>query len=134
MLNLLRLSFLPKSVDCGLLMLRLGLGLPMLLNHGLDKARHFSTYATKFAFFGMPNELSLGLCLFAELICAGLLIIGLFTRFAALALTINMAVAFFIAHSAKFVGTPPGEPAFIYLIGFAALLLAGPGRFSADRG
>ncbi|TDU81383.1 putative oxidoreductase [Prosthecobacter fusiformis] len=133
MLKLLRLSFLPQSADLGLLVLRMALGLPMLVLHGLDKVQKFDTLAPKFLpLFGLPSNVSLGMAIFAELVCAGLVVVGLFTRFAALSLSITMGVAFFIAHNAQFTGEKPGELAFVYLAGFVTLLLAGGGKFSVD--
>jgi putative oxidoreductase len=45
---------------------------------------------------------------------------------------ITMGVAFLLVHGAKFGGPKGGELAFIYLGGFLAIFLAGPGRFSID--
>jgi putative oxidoreductase len=70
--------------------------------------------------------------IFAEVVCAVLLAMGLFTRFAAAVLTILMAVAFFVVHSSALSGPASGEMAFIYLGGFVTLLLTGAGRFSLD--
>lgn len=72
------------------------------------------------------------MAIFAEVVCSVLLIVGLFTRFAALSLAITMAVAFFIAHNGQLTGAKPGELAFVYLAGFLTLLFAGGGKFSAD--
>ena len=41
-------------------------------------------------------------------------------------------VAFVLVHKMKLTGGFNGELAFIYLAGFVALLIAGPGRYSAD--
>ena len=85
---------------------------------------------------GFPDPLSighgasLGLALFAEVAAALLLIIGLTTRFAALVLAIDMAVAFFMVHQTAMKGGHSGELAFIYLAGFITLLVAGAGRIS----
>lgn len=133
MLKLLRLSFIPQSTDLGLLILRCSLGFPMLLLHGWAKFQNFNTLAPKFLpLFGLPSSVSLGLAIFAEVVCSVLLILGLFTRFAALNLAITMSVAFFIAHKGAFTGEKPGELAFIYLAGFVTLLFAGGGKFAAD--
>ncbi|MEN3943216.1 DoxX family protein [Prosthecobacter sp. SYSU 5D2] len=133
MLNLLRLSFLPLSADIGLLLLRVSLGFTMLILHGWVKVQNFSSIAPKFLpLFGLPSDISLGMAIFAEVLCSVLLIVGLFTRFAALNLTITMAVAFFIAHGAKFTGERPGELAFVYMTGFITLLFAGGGKYAAD--
>jgi len=42
MLKLLKLSFLPKSPDYGLLILRVALGFSMLMLHGRGKMLNFS--------------------------------------------------------------------------------------------
>ena len=135
MLSFLRLSFLPASTDLGLLVLRLWLGLTMLFNHGLAKLNGFETMAAKFpALFGLSGKVNLGLAIFAEVGCSALLILGLFTRFAALSLVITMAVAFFMVHKGAIAPGPgSGELAFVYLAGFATLLLAGGGRYSVDK-
>ena len=134
MKSLFTLSFIPQSVDFGLLVLRLWLGLTMLLSHGLDKANHFSTMVTKFPPLIYNSQVSLGLVVFAEVGCSVLLIIGLLSRFAALGLAINMSVAFFVAHKASLAaGAGSGELAFIYLAGYVALFFAGPGKLAADK-
>jgi putative oxidoreductase len=113
-----------------LLVLRLWLGLTMLLNHGLDKLQNFSTYATKFPDpIGIGVKPGLALVTFAETAGALLLALGLLTRFGALTLVIDLAVAFFMVHKSL----QGGELAFIYLAGYVALLLAGPGKFSVDK-
>jgi putative oxidoreductase len=61
------------------------------------------------------------------------LIAGLVTRFGALVLTINMSVAFFMAHKAALSGEHSGELAFIYLAAYVTLLFAGAGRISLDK-
>lgn len=134
MIRLLRMSFVPGSIDAGLLVLRVWLGATMLLNHGLKKL--MDLLAGKGASFpdpiGIGPTLSLGLSVFAEVACAALLILGLFTRFSALVLSIQMTVAFFLVHQAALSGEQSGELAFIYLAGFVALFLAGAGRISVD--
>jgi len=116
-----------------LLVLRVWLGVAMLVNHGYDK---LSTFGEKSGGFpdplGVGHAMSLTLVVFAEFFCSLLLIAGLVTRFAALVLAFNLAVAFFIVHKAVLGGAHSGELAFIYLAGYVALLIAGPGRFSAD--
>jgi putative oxidoreductase len=113
-----------------LLVLRLWLGLTMLFNHGLDKINHFNMYATKFPDpLGIGVKPGLGLVTFAETVGAALLALGLLTRFGALTLAIDMAVAVFMVHK----NLQQGELAFIYLAGFVTLLIAGGGKFSADK-
>jgi putative oxidoreductase len=74
----------------------------------------------------------MALAILGEVVCAGLLVLGLFGRFAALGLSITMGVAFCLVHAMALSGENSGELAFIYLAGFLALLCAGPGRFSMD--
>lgn len=139
-MKFLQLDFIPRSTDLGLLVLRLWLGLTMLLNHGLMKLQNFDAIAPKFiALFGLSQRLSLGLAVFAEVVCSGLLILGLFTRIAALNLIVTMSVAFVIAHELRLYDVPgdpmkkSGELAFIYLAGYVALFFAGAGRLSVDN-
>jgi putative oxidoreductase len=113
-----------------LLVLRLWLGLTMLFHHGLDKINNFSTYATKFPDpIGIGVKPGLALVAFAETAGALLLALGLLTRFGAVTLVIDMAVAVFMVHK----NLQQGELAFIYLAGYLTLLIAGGGKFSADK-
>jgi len=133
LLKFLRLEFLPASADLALIILRVWLGLTILLLHGLDKLLTFSDKAAGFPDpLGVGHPISMGLAIFGEFVCAVLLTVGLFGRFAALGLVINMSVAFFLVHKMALTDPFSGELAFIYLAGFLALLIAGPGRFSLD--
>ena len=106
---------------------------PMAYLHGWDKLMKFNEMAKDFAILpGVPPTVSLGLAVFAELVCAVLLAVGFLTRFAALNLVVTMGVAFFMAHGGKLSGDGSGEMAFIYLAGYTALLFTGAGKFSAD--
>src|SRR2546421_9730005 len=97
LLRLLQLDFLPRSVDAGLLVLRVWLGLSLLLLHGLDKLTGFSQMSGKFPDpLGIGSPTSLALALIAEGICSLLLALGLFTRGAAAVLAINMGTAFLL--------------------------------------
>jgi len=115
----------------GLLVLRLWLGLAMFFNHGLEKLAHFSDMAAKFPDpLGIGQTPSLALVVFAETAGALLLALGLLTRFAVLTLVIDLGVAFLLVHKAV---NGMGELAFIYSAGYAAILIAGGGRFSVDK-
>ena len=134
--RLIRLDFLPGSADCGLLLLRVWLGLSMLLLHGMDKLKNFGGFVKMFGDnMHVPAPLAAAAIL-AESVGAALVVIGFATRWAALGLASTMGVAFFVAHKAVLAPTAPppgsGEIAFIYLGGFMAILLAGPGRWSVD--
>ena len=131
--RLLRLDFLPRSVDAGLLVLRLSLGLSLLLLHGVSKLTGFSQMSGKFPDpLGVGSPASLALAIFAEVVCSCLIAVGLFTRFAAAVLAINMATAFALVHKLALSGPGSGELAFVYLAGSMTLLFAGAGRFSVD--
>ncbi|HET6256933.1 MAG TPA: DoxX family protein [Puia sp.] len=119
------------AFNIGVFVLRVTFGLLLLIIHGLDKITHFSNYE-----FSFPNPVHLGhrpsllLCIFAEVACSALVVVGLFTRFAALVLVINFSVILFLVIK----GQPldKQQAAITYLAAFFAILLTGPGRFSVD--
>jgi putative oxidoreductase len=132
-MKFLHLNFLPRSADAALLLLRVWHGGALLLLHGWGKLTNFS--ATTQAFidpFGIGKNASVALAIVGEVLCAALLVLGLFTRVAALGAAITMAVAFLVAHGAKLSGPGSGELAFLNLGVFLALFIAGGGRFSLD--
>lgn len=133
MLKLLQLRFLPTSVHLALLVLRIWFAVPLLTLHGWSKLTGFAERSQRFADpFGIGSPASLALVVFAEVLCSALLVLGLFTRVAALACGIAMATAFVYAHGARLSGQGNGELPFMFLGAFVALLLAGGGRFSLD--
>lgn len=120
------------ALSTALFILRVGAGSLIMIQHGLDKLQHFAQKSPKFADpFGIGPTASYSLVLFAEFFCAAFIILGLFTRLAAVPLVIAMGVALFIAHKGQFFGA--GENAGIYLVCFLAVLFAGPGRASLDK-
>jgi putative oxidoreductase len=120
--------------DLGLLMLRLGVGLPMLACHGMPYLTHFDQEAARFLpLFGLNASTTLVLAIVSEVGAAFLMVVGLFTRPAALLLAVNMAVAFVVVHGASFMGEQSGEPAFLYMIGAATISMMGPGRLAVDH-
>ncbi len=132
LLNLLTLNFIPRSSDFGLLILRVALGAGMIYLHGWNKWINFSKYVDAFNDpLNIGKKLSLGLVVFAEVVCSALLIIGFGTRFAALVLAFTMGVALFVVHKGIL---SVGETSALYLLGYVILLIAGPGKFSCDGG
>lgn len=118
--------------DIGLLLLRFTFGGLMIANHGLKKLNKLLAGGDiKFADpIGLGMELSLQLTVFAEIICAGLLIIGAFTRFALIPLIFTMLVAIFVIHWADPFGDKEG--AFVFLIPYVILFVKGAGKYSVD--
>lgn len=125
-------NYTENSFNLGALLLRLTFGLLICINHGFQKLMDFSHLQYSFFDpFHIGHRWSLVLVLFAEVFCALLLVLGLFTRAAALVLVINMAVAAFMAHKGQSLAKL--EPALTYLSVYFSLLLIGPGKFSVDR-
>jgi len=130
MKRLLSTKYSAASFNAATLLLRIVSG-TLMMNHGYDKLVHFAQYKGKFMnFLGLGQATSLSLVIFAEFFCALFIIIGLFTRLAAIPLIVVMCVALFKAHNADFLGE--GEKATLYLVAYLTLLFTGPGRVSVD--
>jgi putative oxidoreductase len=111
-------------------LLRAGLGI-LMIPHGYDKLVHFASYKKDFLnFLGMGGTISLSLTIFAEFFCSIFLIMGLFSRFTVIPLIINMLVVIMKAHNGDIFGD--GEHGSLFLIGYLAILLCGPGKASVD--
>ncbi|MFT5832488.1 MAG: putative oxidoreductase [Cognaticolwellia sp.] len=119
--------------DLGLLLLRITFGGLMLLNHGLGKMdKLLAGGDIKFADpIGLGMEISLQLTIFAEVICAGLLVLGLFTRLTLIPLMFTMLVAVFVMHWTDSFGDKEG--ALLYLIPYIILFVKGSGKYSIDN-
>ena len=119
------------AVNAAMLILRLGFGVIMVINHGYQKITHFSNTAEHMPhLFGMSGNVSASLIIFAEFFCGILVALGLFTRLACIPVIIGMGVALYLKHGSSFVGQ--GEAASLFLIGFLAILFIGPGKISVD--
>lgn len=115
-----------------LLVVRVTAGSFMLFGHGLSKLNRLtSPEPIKFADpFGLGPDISLGLAVFAEVLCSFLIIIGLGTRLATIPLIITMTVAVIYAHAADPFGTK--EKPLLFILVFLMLLVFGSGRYSID--
>ena len=132
-MKFLHLNFLPRSADVALLLLRVWHGAALLLLHGWGKITGFSAMADKFLDpFGLGKTPSLALATVGEVVCSTLIVLGLFTRVAALGSAATMATAFWFAHGGRLTGTGNGELPFVYLGVFLALFTAGGGKYSLD--
>ena len=131
MKKFLSTAYSDNAFSLATLLLRLTFGLIICINHGFPKLMHFSNQqAIFFDPFHIGHKWSLILVLFAEIFCSLLLVLGLFTRFAALVLVFELAVAALLFHKGQ--GLAQHELALLFLTAFTSLLLVGPGRFSVD--
>ena len=131
MKKFLSTAYSDNAFNLAALLLRLTFGLLMCIDHGFPKLMSFSKEVANFSDpFHIGHRWSLILVLISEALCSLLLVLGLFTRIAALILAIEMAVAAFLIHK----GQPliVHEAALLYLTAFFAILLVGPGRISVD--
>jgi putative oxidoreductase len=115
----------------GLLILRVSIGSMMLLSHGWGKLLNFSERSATFADpIGLGSVMSMALTVFAEFFCSLAIILGLFSRMAAIPIIITMLVSAFIIH----IDDPwnKKEFALLYLIPFLLLVFSGAGRYSLD--
>jgi putative oxidoreductase len=80
---------------------------------------------------GVGPATSLALAVFAEVVCAGAVILGLMTRFAVVPIVILLLVAATIVHADD--PWRNKEFALIFAIPFLALIFTGPGRYSLDH-
>jgi putative oxidoreductase len=118
--------------DLGLAILRVG-GAGLLLTHGIPKLqRLFGEGPIEFSDpIGIGAIPSLFLVVFAEFLCAILVLIGFKTRWASIPIVINMLVAALIQHA----GDPFGskEKSLLFLVIFVTVLFLGPGAYSVDK-
>ena len=123
-----------KAEDAGKLVLRVVLGLLILL-HGIAKLRFgLGDVATSLARAGLPAPLGY-LVYVGEVVAPILLILGWWTRPAALLVAANMAVALVIGHWGHIFQVEPHgglllEVQFMFLFCAIAVALLGGGRYS----
>lgn len=119
--------------DCGLLFLRVSIGMTMLLAHGWPKiGRAMVDGPIQFADpIGLGPAVSLYTAIFTEVVCAVLIIVGLQTRVASFLLAATMIVAAFIVHGADPFTTK--EFPLLYAYACLAMIGTGAGRFSIDQ-
>ncbi|MCW5908369.1 MAG: DoxX family protein [Chitinophagales bacterium] len=130
MRKLMTIKFPEWAFTIALLVMRLCFGIAMM-PHGYKKLLTYSEKKDGFMdFMGLGGPTSLALVIFAEFVCSGFIVLGLFTRLAVIPLIVAMSVAFFKAHNAELFGD--GETSAIYLSGYIAILLLGPGKISVD--
>jgi putative oxidoreductase len=132
MRKLIQLAFLPLNQDWALLLLRVWLGVSLFVVHGYEKLVTFSQMAQRF-----PDPLHIGqtpslvFALLADAVCSLLIIFGILTRLSSLFVVCSIGVAYVIVWHASLLNIR-GEVAYLYLGGYAVLMLAGPGKYSLD--
>lgn len=119
------------KVSLLLLAVRIIFGI-LLMNHGIQKWSSFQELSTVFPDpLGIGSPLSLGLAIFGELVCSMAFIVGFLYRLAMIPMIFTMIVAFFVVHANDVFAVK--ELAFIYLVVFILMYIAGPGKFSIDH-
>lgn len=104
----------------------------LLMTHGIQKWMNFAELSQVFPDpIGVGGPVSLGLAIFGEVACSVAFIFGAFYRLAVIPMIFTMGVAFFVVH-----GSDPfavKELAFVYMIVYILMFLAGPGKYAFDR-
>lgn len=131
MKKLLSVKYSKNGVSLSLLILRVFTGL-LLLQHGYPKLVEFEQMHPKFMnFMGLGSQISLSLIIFAEFFCSILLILGLFTRLAAIPIIIGMSVVVFVVAKGQIF--TDGEKGMLFLVPAVVILICGPGKISLDK-
>ena len=114
------------------LILRIGFG-GFMLTHGIPKMmKLFAGGEIQFADpIGLGPTISLVLTVFAEVICAAMILVGFKTKWAAYPLIFTMIVAAFVVHADDPFGKK--EFALLYAVGYLAISLLGAGKYSIDK-
>ncbi|ROI10559.1 DoxX family protein [Chryseobacterium sp. H3056] len=123
----------PEINNIIMLFARIFAGISMIMLHGLPKLMLLlgDKEIQFFNFLGIGMKATLILAIIIELICSFLLIIGLFTRGAALVLGAVMFIAAFVVHFPDPFSVR--ETSLLYLTIFALIFTFGPRYFSVDR-
>jgi putative oxidoreductase len=125
-----------KCDDSGKLMLRLTLGILMLF-HGVAKIQSPSIVefiAGNLSTHGLPSFLAYGVYI-GELLAPALIVLGIFTRYSAIVIIVNMIFAIFLMHSGDiFALSQHGgwklELQGFYLFIAAAIVFIGSGQYA----
>jgi putative oxidoreductase len=118
-------------VDVGLLILRVSASLLLLAVHGLPKVLHYAHEASVIEDpFHLGRTVSIGFAIFAEVICPPLMILGLHTRLAAVPVLVVTLIALSVVH--RDWTLEQGQFAWMLLILFGTIVVAGPGKYSLD--
>lgn len=129
------LSILEKLDWVALLLGRLAVGL-LFVSTGWGKVHNLDKLVGFFEKLGIPAPgFQAPLVAWTELLCGSALVLGLFTRLAAVPLATTMVVAILTAKLADIHGIFDlvGADEFTYLVVLIMLVILGPGRASIDH-
>lgn len=117
--------------DIILVFMRIVIGL-LLITHGYPKlVKLLSGEPVQFAsIFGMSEQLSMTMAMFAEFICAILVMFGFATRLASIPIILTMLVIVFHVHADDPVAKK--ELPMLYLVSYIYILFMGAGKYSID--
>ena len=120
--------------NVGLLILRIAIG-TMLIHHGYEKTADINNFADAFVRpIGIPFPiLASYIAAYSEIYGSWLVIVGLFTRFAALSIVGTIGVAIYDAIVTAGLNIYLLELLILYMGGALCILLLGGGDFSIDR-
>ena len=123
---------IPTVTNTVMLLVRIFIGISMILLHGLPKIEKYLAGGEIkfFDFLGLGPSTSLILAIIVEIGCSILIMLGLFTRVAAIILIFTMTVAAFGAHMAD--GFKVMESSLLYLVIYILIWAFGPRDFSVD--
>ena len=118
------------SRDSLVLFLRISVA-ALMLTHGIPKLQSLLSGDIRFiSVFGLGEELSLSLAVFAEVACSMLILFGFATRLAVIPLIVTMLIAVFHFHAAD--PFAKQEVGLLYLVGYVILFFTGSGKYSID--
>ncbi|HEV2860400.1 MAG TPA: DoxX family protein [Pyrinomonadaceae bacterium] len=130
---MLKLSGLEKYKEYGVIFVRLAVGFHLVYGtqDNVFSYARMEEFAAFLAAHKVPFPLfSAFLSAYAQFICGGLFIVGLWTRYAAAVMVINFIAALVIAHVGD--AYPNTFPALMMLAAACFLLLHGAGKLSVD--
>mgnify|MGYP003408851030 FL=1 len=105
-----------------------------MLVHGIGKWQMLMSGADTSQFpdpLGVGHSASLGLAVFAEVVCSGLLFVGFATRLVVVPLIVTMILAVFVIHGSH--GFAERELGSLYLLIYLLLFMTGSGKYSVDH-
>lgn len=120
-----------RARDLGLLFLRVSAGLFLLWVHGLPKLLDYSAQLQRIEDpFRLGANLTLMLAIFAEVLCPLLIVAGVAVRLACLPILAVLLVALLVVHPQW--SLAEGQFAWLLLILFSSIFIAGPGRLALN--